>query len=92
VSVFLAHHLCLESAQDGEGRIGIQGLFGPALGFFAALVAFIRLVFAFRPWRTFFLIFWLGLGPVLGFGFRPVAEWARIPWPPDFDFNLFKGG
>ena len=23
--------MCLEGAQDGEGRIGIQGFFGPAM-------------------------------------------------------------
>jgi hypothetical protein len=79
--------LSLKSFQNGKGRIGVHGLFGPALGFLAALRPFIGVMLAGRPWRPFFLLHgsWLRLG----FGFRPVAEGAGILWPPDLDFNLF---
>ena len=84
--------MSLEGSKNGKRRIGIQGFFVAGLGLFAAFIPILRLVFAVRPFKTLFLILGLGLGLVLGLGFRPVAEGARIPWPPDLNFNFFEGG
>ena len=60
--------MSLEGFQNGKGRIGVHGLFGPALGFLAALRPLVGVMLAGGPWRPLFLLH----GPV-------AAAWAWLP-------------